>query len=153
MFFQIRVLALLGSELRVHVLKLLCRDEAHTLFQPRQHRELRIDGLHGALGVADGSDNVHDGRFEVVQIPVFRQNDLLPVPLVDIDGVEVIQFVLVTADGIHVGIQALARPEVVALESHALPLGKALHNLGSRVGVQDIEGDRALITVEVVVQA
>ena len=153
MLLEPGVFTLLGGELRVHVLELLGGDEAHALFKLRQHGKLRVNGLHGALGVADGGDNVHDGGLEVIQVPVLRQDDLLPVPLVDVDRVEVVQLVLVAADGVHVGIQALARPEVVALERHALPLGKALHDLGSRVGVQDIEGDRALIAVEVVVQA
>ena len=44
-----------------------------------------------------------------------------PVPLVHIDGVEVVQL-LVPADGVHVAVQALAHAEAVVLQGLALPL-------------------------------
>ena len=80
-------------------------------------------------------------------------DDLFPVPLVHIDGVQIVQNVLVAPDGVHVGIQPLSGIEVIAIQRHALPLGQRLHDLRFTAGVQDVERDRALIAVEVVVQA
>ena len=75
-------------------------------------------------------------------IPVLGQNDLLPVPLVDVDAVHVVQLVLVAAYGVHVRVDALARVEVVALEREALPLGEGLHHLAVHAGVRDLESRR-----------
>ena len=66
---------------------------------------------------------------------------------------EIIEHILVAADGVHVGIETLSGIEVVAVERHALPLGEGLHDLRLLAGLQDIERDRTLIAVEVVVQA
>lgn len=81
-----------------------------------------------------------------------RRDDLLPIPLIDVDGVQIIQL-LVAADGVHVGVNALAGVDVVAIERHALPLGQRMDDL--RVGVRagNIETDRALHAVEIIVQA
>ena len=58
----------------------------------------------------------------------------------------------VAADGVHIGEQALADIELVALERQTLPLGEALHDLRVVVDVGDIEADGALHAVEVIVQ-
>ena len=150
---HIGVLALFRRKARVHVLELLRGDEAHAARELSESLELRIDGLHGVLRVADRGHDVHDRGLEVVEVAVFGQDDLLPVPLVDVDGVESVELVLVAAHGVHVGDDALAGIEAVALEREALPLGEGLHDLGAVGRAQDIEADRALIAVEVVVQA
>ena len=153
MLLQVGVLPLLGRHLRVHVLQLLCGDKAHLPLQPGQDGKLGIDGLHGVLGVADGADNVHHRQLQIVQVSVLRQDHLLPVPLVHVDRVQVVQLVLVPADGVHVGVDALAGVEAVALQRQPLPLGQGLHHLRPVVGAEDIEGHRPLIAVQVVVQA
>ena len=81
-----------------------------------------------------------------------RTDDLFPVPLIHIDGVEVVQL-LVAADGVHVAVQALAHPEAVVLQGLALPLGQRLHHLCFGAAVLDVEGDLPLDAVQVVVQA
>ena len=66
---------------------------------------------------------------------------------------KIVEFVLVAADRVHIGIKALAGEKSVALERQTLPLGKRLHHLGLVIGAQDLKADRALDTVQVVVQA
>ena len=66
---------------------------------------------------------------------------------------KIVEFVLVAADRVHIGIKALAGEKSVALEREALPLGKRLHHLGFVIGAQDLKADRAFDTVQVVVQA
>ena len=147
------ILALLGRKAGIHILKLLRRDEGDAPLQPAEALELGIYGLHGVLRVADGGDDVHDGGLEIVDIPVFGQDDLFPVPLIDVDGVEIIQHVLIAADGVHVRAQAPAGVEPVALEREALPLCEGVDDLRGLVGTEDVEGDWALNAVEVVIQA
>ena len=71
-----------------------------------------------------------------------RRDDLLPVPLVDVDGVEVVHL-LVAADGVHVGEEALAGVELVALQRQPLPLGQRMHHLRRwrvRPGISKVTG-------------
>ena len=65
---------------------------------------------------------------------------------------EIVQ-ILVPADGIHVGVQALAGVELIALQSQTLPLGQRVDHHGGVVHGPDVEGDGALHAVEVVVEA
>ena len=58
----------------------------------------------------------------------------------------------VAADGVHVGEQALADLEVVALERKTLPLGQRMNDLGIGADVGNVKGDGTLDAVEVVVQ-
>ena len=147
------MLALLRRQVRIAVLQLLRSDKRHLTLQLRQHLKLRIDRAHGALRVADGGDNIHNRRLEIVQIPVAALNDFFPVPLIDVDRVQIIEHILVAADGVHVGIEALSGVEIIAVERHALPLGERLDDLRLLAGLRNIEQDRALIAVEIIVQA
>jgi hypothetical protein len=60
---------------------------------------------------------------------------------------------LVAADGVHIGEEALADVEFIALEREALPLGERMHDLGVFADVGNVEADRALVAVQVVVEA
>ena len=147
MLLQVCVFTLLRCKLRIRVLKLLARHERDAALQLSEALELRVYGLHGVLRVAYGLDYVHDRRFKVVKIAVFGQDDLLPVPLVNVDRVQIVQLIFVTTYGVHVGIQSLAGVEAVALERETLPLRERLHDLGVLVGAQDIKADGALNAV------
>ena len=65
---------------------------------------------------------------------------------------KIVEHILIPSDGIHIRINATAGIEAVALESQAFPLGEGMHNLRFRFCMQDIKGDRPLITVQVIVQ-
>ncbi len=152
MLLRICVLALLWRKLGVHILKLLRRDERHTPLKLRQRLKLRIYRLDGVLRVADGSDDVHRGGLEIIYIPVFREDDLFPVPLIDIHRMEIIQHVLIAADSVHIRAQPAPGVKAVAFERHALPLGKRMHNLGFLVGAENIKRHGALYAVEIVIE-
>ena len=107
--------------------------------------------LQGVIGLAYGTHDSANGLAQVVLVAVLPGDDLLPVPLIHIDGVGVIHF-LITADGIHVGEQAFAHIELVFLQRQALPLSQGVDYLGVRTNIGDVEGDGALDTVEVIVQ-
>ena len=68
---------------------------------------------------ADGAD----GRLQIIKRTVGRCDDLFPIPLIDINRMQVIHF-LVAADGIHIRIQSLARLKTVFIERHPFPFGE-----------------------------
>ena len=115
----------------------------------------RSFGEHGVQVHLGGTDRRHDGAHDVLQIrlvPVFLTDNLLPVPLVHIDGVEVVH-VLVAADSVHVAVEALAHAETVVFQGLALPLGQRLDDLHLDAAVLGVEGDLPLDAVQIVVQA
>ena len=111
-------LALLGRKLGVEVLQLLCAHKGDLTIQ--LYVELGIVPLELVERVANGRDDAADHILQVFEGAVLLANDLLPVPLVNVDGVQVIEG-FVSADGIHVTYETLAHVEVVASERVALP--------------------------------
>jgi len=150
--FGERVFALLGRQIGVQIFQLLCGDEGDMAVQQRRIAQLGILAAHGQLRVADAGDDARHSLMQREEGARFRCDDLLPIPLIDVDGVQVIQL-LVAADGVHVGVNALAGMDVVAVERHALPLGQRMNDLRVCVRARNIESDRAFHAVEVVVQA
>ena len=65
---------------------------------------------------------------------------------------QIIQHILVTADGVHIGVEPFAGIKAVIMQGHALPLGKRLHDLCVSADVRNIEVHRALVAVQVVIQ-
>ena len=113
--------------------------------------QLGIAHLQPVIGIANRRNDGTNDELQIIEIPVFPGDDLLPVPLVYIDGMDIIQ-ILVPADGIHVGIEAVSHAETVALQGQPLPLGQGMHHLGILAHGGNIEADRPLITVEIVIQ-
>ena len=144
------VLPLLGGLVRPAVLQLLGSDEVHL---PVQLDPQAGEGhIQRVAGLTHGGDDGPDGGLQIRLVPVLPGDDLLPVPLVHIDGVEVVQL-LVPADGVHVAVQALAHAEAVVLQGLTLPLCQRLHHLCLNAAVPDVKGDLAFHAVQVVVQA
>ena len=144
-------LPLLGGQMGVHVLQLLGGDEADLPVQTGL--DLGEGTAQSVAGVAHRPHNGAHRVLEEVHVPVGLGDDLLPVPLVHVDGVDVVQ-ALVPADGVHVRIQAVAGIEAVALEGQALPLGQRVDHLS--VGTLhggNVEAHGPLHAVEVVVEA
>ena len=108
--------------------------------------------MEPVVGVADGPDDGADNELQVFHVPGLPGDDLFPVPLVYIDGVDVVQL-FVSADGVHVGVEAAPHPEVVPLQCQPLPLGQGVDHLHLGSHRRHIEAHRPLIAVQVVVQA
>ena len=60
---------------------------------------------------------------------------------------------VVAADGVHIGKQALADVELIALQRQPLPLRKRMDDLRLGVYVGDVKADRTLVAIQVIVQA
>ena len=56
-------------------------------------------------------------------------DNLLPVPLIDIDAVEIVENFLIPPDSVHISIKTFAGKKTITMECHALPLCKALYYL------------------------
>ena len=143
------VLPLLGGQVGPGVLQLLGGDEEDVVHQGEVHPRELIAGcagglLHRAVDVPDGGHQIFGGA-------LLAGDDLFPVPLVHIDGMQVVQL-LVPADGVHVGIQAPARLEAVFAQRPALPLRQGMHHLDVGLQVPDVKLYRALHAVQVVVE-
>ena len=61
--------------------------------------------------------------------------------------------ILIPADGIHIGINAAAGAKAVALERQTFPFGETVHHLHITVHFQHVKLNRALHTVEIVVES
>ena len=97
--------------------------------------------------------NRHHGFFQIFFIPLLSGDNLLPVPLVHVDGVEVVQF-FVSPNGVHVGIDAVTRLHFILVQSHSLPLCQRLHDFHlTLVHVLNGEIHPALHTVQRIVEA
>ena len=143
-------LPLTGGQVGEPVLQLLGGDEVHV--------PVGLEGQHGkgvpqgGGGVAHGAHDVPDRLLQVQRVPVPGGDVLLPVPLVHVDGVEVVHH-LVPADGVHVGVEAGAGGELIPLQGQPLPLGQGVDHLSVGAHVGDVEGDGPLHAVQVVVEA
>ena len=130
------VFALLGREVGVFVLQLLRGDEKYLAvelgMQAREGDAQRIVRLD------DGADDVAHRALEIGDVAVTGVDDFFPVPLVDLDRVDVVDL-LVTADRVHIGEEPLADIELIALERQTLPLGKALHDLRVVADIGNVE--------------
>ncbi|MPM98929.1 hypothetical protein SDC9_146119 [bioreactor metagenome] len=141
---------LVGGEVRITVLQFLSGDE--------EHIPVRVEGEGGVGfaqvlgGVADGSHNGAHGVFEILEVPVLPADVLFPVPLVHVHGVEVVHL-LISADGIHIGIEAGPGLELIPLQRQTLPLGQRVDHLPVSAHVRNVEGHGAFHAVEIVVQA
>ena len=106
------------------------------------HEEFRP--FEGLIDLGNGILQIRDGA-------VLGAHDLLPVPLVDVDGMDCVD-IIVRPDGVHVGVDARANGEVEVSKFHTLPFRKALDNLHLLVAhVSDLETDRSFHAIQVVV--
>ena len=88
-----------------------------------------------------------DGLLQSFKIPFIPGDDLLPVPLIYIDRVDVVGG-LILADGTHVGVESLTGLKTVFLQGITLPFGQRLYDLCFAVSLcSNMEIYRTLHTV------
>ena len=143
------VLALFRRVVGPAVLQLLRRDEIDLALQLCV--QAREGNLQRVVRLDHRADNGAHGLAQILLVAVLAADDLLPVPLVDIDGMEIVDL-LVAADSVHVGEESLADVELIALERQTLPLGQRVNHLTVRADVGNIERNGTLHPVEVIVQ-
>ncbi len=139
----------MGAEVGIHVEQILTMDEMDLAWQ---------EGLQLGIALACqklcAQDGGIDAAYHILQKgdgAVTFFDDSLPVPLIDIERVEVVHL-LVGADSVHVGVDAAARLYVVFCQCESFPLCQRVHDLSLRFAhVLDRKSHRTLHTVEVIV--
>ena len=117
------IFTLFRSQIGVTVLQLLGGDEGDIFFQRCMGAQLREDGPERFLGGTDGVDNAAYRPAEVFRRPFTLGDDLFPVPLVDVQRMQIIQL-LITADGVHIGVQPGSGFKTVIMQRLAFPFGE-----------------------------
>ena len=148
-----RRLPLTGGCVQVGVLckQVLAVDEGDLLGQARLYALIGL--VDEELGALDCAVDLPDRLLELLQIPLIWSDHLLPVPLVDVDRMDLVD-VVVGAQCVHVGVQAIALAVAVVCQGHPLPLRQGLddlHLLASQLAHREADG--TLDAVEVVVDA
>ncbi len=142
------MLPLGGGEVGVTVLQLLGGDEVHFPLGTEGEDGIGVPQSRG--GVADAANNVAHRVLQIRSGAVGGRDVLLPVPLVHVDGVDVVQL-LVPADGVHVGVQPGTLLELIPFQGQALPLGQGVDYLALGSNIWNVEGHGTLHAVEVVI--
>ena len=118
----------------------------------KQARQARDPVRNRRLGfLEDPVNRLH--RFpQVCGGPVFGSDHLFPVPLIHIQGMQVVRH-LVPADRIHIGIKAAAGPDPITAESMPFPLGQGVDDFGLPPAViPHVKDDRPLHPVQIIVE-
>ena len=150
-FLSDQVLAFLGRLIRIAVRQLLGGYKIDVL-RKNLFNVIILDG-HVFFRFLQGLVNLPDGFFQIFYIPVFLQDNFFPVPLIHVDGVNIIR-ILIPADGAHICVEAFADVEAVLLQGVALPFCQGMNDLGGTlILLLDAEGNGALHTVQIVVQS
>ena len=143
------ILALMGCEVGIALEEFLAVDEVDLARQEGLY--LRVALAHQIFGAEHGRVDTAHHIAQEGHGALAARDDRLPVPLVHIERVDVVQF-LVGAYGVHVGIDAVARLYAILRQGEPLPFGQRVYHLGLYVAeVEYGEGDGALHAVEVVV--
>ncbi len=109
--------------------------------------------VHHLFGGFKCSVDFPDGAPEIFKRAVGRADGLFPVPLVHIQGVDIVKF-LVGTDGVHVGVQSESGVDIVNPELHSFPLCKRVDDFGSAVAKRfHGESHRTLRAVQVIVKS
>ena len=114
--------------------------------------DIIIADRHIFFGLAQHFVDGSDSFLKIIDGALFTGDDLLPVPLIHVDRVNVV-CCLVSADGAHICVEPFTMCKTVFLQRHALPLRQRVNDFRLRlVLLFDAEGNGTLHTVQVIVQ-
>ena len=145
------VLALLRCQPGIHLLELLA---VYVMdFLGKERLDVVICLADEKLGSSYGCVYPLHHVAQESKRAVLLADDSFPVPLVDVERVQIVQLFVGTY-GVHVGIDARSRLNLVVGKSQTLPFSKRMHHLRLLVAeVFDGERNRTLHAVKVVVDA
>ena len=143
------VFSFLRFVVREHVCQLLSGDEENLL--GKDFGYVIIMNGHIFFCFTEYLIYIVDSTLEGIQGTLFTSNDLFPVPLVNIYGMDIVGL-LITANGAHVGVKTFSCGKTVFLECIAFPFCERLYNLSfSGVLVFDIKGYGTFDSVQIIV--
>ena len=145
-----QIFSLLGRLSGVEIFQLLRGYEGN--FAAELRVKLRIVPLELVECATDCLNNATNGVFQRIGIALVLRDDAFPVPLVHVNGVQVIGL-FVGTDSVHIADQTATNGKVVAPECIALPFCERLNYLGILAYVWQVKSNRMLNAIEVVVHA
>ena len=151
---RIFVLALFRSKQRIHILKLLRRNKAYFIRQRiclERFPKCREIVCHVLFGVLEHSVYLFHRLFERFNVSVGSQNNLFPVPLVNVQRMKRVGL-LVAAYSVHIGVKSFSYGKAVFAERISFPLCKRLHYLNVSARLFDVEFNRTFSAVKRVVE-
>ena len=152
-FFLFRdgIFPFLWCLVRVQILQLLRCDEEDLI--GKVCPQITVQSVNVVVEIFQRVVQCRNCFLQVFFCSVFLRDDFFPVPLIHIDGMEIVQF-FIAPDRVHIRVKSGARLEVVLAESHPLPLGKRLHDLNFLfTHILDCKTYCTFYTVEVIVQS
>ena len=145
------ILTFLRRQSRVALQQFLGMDKVNLLRQKRLQLLVRL--AHQILRTTYGGIDAPHHVLQECQRAVLTTYHRLPVPLVHIQRMQVIQF-LVGTNGVHVRIDAVAALHLLLSQCQSLPFRQRVHHLSPCVThILDGERHRTLHAVQVVVDA
>ena len=148
-FLADSILALLRSLVRIHIEQILRMDKMNLLWQERL--QLWIVLASQELGAEDGCIDAANHIFEECDGAITLRNHSLPVPLVHIERMKIIKF-LIGTDGVHIGIDTIAWLYFIFCQGQALPFSQRVNHLSLCITqILDRESYRALHSIQVVI--
>ena len=102
--------------------------------------------------VGNRADDFRNDAFQKVDIPFFLGNHPFPVPLIDVNAVKPVEFIVAT-NCVHIGVQTFVDLESVITQSVSFPFCERLHDLAfdARV-VQNVKRHDAFHAVQIIVK-
>ncbi len=150
MLLRRRIFAFFRRKFGIFVLKLLSGDKFYFFGELTLDERVFIRNI--IFSVKQSAVYPPYGEFQRVKRAFFFLYDLFPIPLIDEYRVNVVG-VFITSHGVHVGVKSLSRVECVDVQRVTLPFCKRLHDLGIITDVFYIKIDRALDSVQGIVES
>jgi hypothetical protein len=145
------IFTFLRCAVRIHVKKLLSCDKEDILW--KDLLDVVILYSHVFLGFTKDTVNGAYGFLENFNGTLFFGDDLFPVPLVYVNGVDIVQ-IFIPADCYHICVKTLSVRKSVFFQCVAFPFGKGVYDLGvASFDRFDIKTYRAFYTIKVVIKA
>ena len=131
-----QILALLGGLVGIHCFQLVSRDEEDVV--RKDLFNVIVADRHVLLSLSEDAVDAAYDILKRVHIALISGDDLLPVPLVDVDGVDVVRH-FVAADRHHVGVEPFTDAEAVFAEGVSLPFGERVDDFRHLACLLDIK--------------
>lgn len=141
MVFYKGVLPLLRRPFGILILQLLRGNKSNVPLRGRQDIQRREQCAHGFFRVTDRSHDALHCLLQMLQRTLLRRNHFFPVPLIHINGVEIVE-IFIPPDGVHIRDNSAAHIKTIAVQRRAFPFGQRMHHLSMGAGGPNIKFHR-----------
>ena len=148
-FLADSILSLFRSHIRIHIKQILRMNKMNLFWQERLQLWIMLTGE--IFSTADSSINATHHVFQEYQAAVFLLDHSLPIPLVNIQRVEIIEF-FVSTNSIHIGIDAISRFYFIFSQCQSLPFCQRMNHFRFSISqIFDRESYRTFHSIEIII--